>query len=171
MPGNCKPHINHIHVFYKCDYAISVWANLTQKITNLLDRKAKYDWNEQQHVLLCIFAKMPDQSDAPTWWILLQRITIRHIWLTYSSMTYGKGPTPGEPQSQAQAIINTFYNRVKNEFRTMQSRGKMPGHKKQHTASLAAFKRKYYPVIHVVKKQCPKNKDGIEIRMDPCLVV
>jgi hypothetical protein len=86
-------------------------------------------------------------------------------------MTYGKGPAPGEPQSQAQAIINTFYNRVKNEFRILQSRGRMPAHKKQYTASLAAFKRKYSPVIRVTNKYCPKNKDGIEIRMDPCLVV
>ena len=38
---------------------------------------------------LCLAGLQPNGSIAPQWWLLIQRITVRWIWVRYTDMKYG----------------------------------------------------------------------------------
>ena len=62
----------------------------------------------------CIAGLQPNGNLAPQWWLLIQRITIRWIWVRYTDMRYG-----GNELTKYETVVAHVLSDVKFRLVTM----------------------------------------------------
>ena len=76
----------------ECNKTIHVWVALLQIFEKALPgscNQAARSRVKGGDMAFCIAGLQPNGNLAPQWWLLIQRITIRWIWVRYTDMRYG----------------------------------------------------------------------------------
>ena len=101
------------HAFMHCPMAACVWQALLAWTEQV--------WQAEGHtpptpsVALCMLGLMPSGSKCkqpPRWWLLMQRIALRWIWVTHAQRLYGDDMMYGDPDTLISHIQQEFVGRL-----------------------------------------------------------
>ena len=95
---------NHEHVFFECSRTVHIWMELL----NIFDKALPGTCNAAARVgvvggdmAMCIAGLQPNGKPAPQWWLLIQRVAARWIWVRYTDMKYG-----GNELSKYESVVS-----------------------------------------------------------------
>ena len=108
---------NHEHAFYECKQTKYVWEQLLQIFDSALPGNCNAlarSTVRGADMAFCLAGLRPSGELAPQWWLLIQRITARWIWVRYTDMKYGK-----HALSSKESVVSHVLKEVKFRLVTM----------------------------------------------------
>ena len=95
---------DHEHVFFECSRTVHIWMELL----NIFDKALPGTCNAAARagvvggdMAMCIAGLQPNGKPAPQWWLLIQRVAARWIWVRYTDMKYG-----GNELSKYESVVS-----------------------------------------------------------------
>ena len=122
----CQELDTHEHAFMHCPMAAYVWQALLAWTKHLWE--AEKLTPPEPSVALCMLGLMPTgkSKSPPNWWLLMQRISLRWIWVTHAQRLYGDDMMYGDPQALLSHIKSEFFSRLEWDWRRIMHKHAMP---------------------------------------------
>ena len=124
----CQVLDTHEHAFTQCAMAAPVWQGLLEW-THPVWRSEKMA-TPAPSVALCMLGLMQARTPTypPRWWQLLQRITLRWIWVSHGQRLYGDDMIYGDPSTMISHIQSEFEGRIRWDYAKAQRQHEVGQH-------------------------------------------